>query len=278
MQYQEITIQVAEEFNEILIAELTQCNYDSFLEDENNILKAYILENDFIENDLKELQTKYSEIFTFSYVHSPLAEQNWNAQWEADYPPVFIDDKCVIKAHFHQIEQKYPYEIWITPKMSFGTGHHDTTSLMIKTQWSINHKDKNVLDAGTGTGVLAIMAEKLGAKRIDAYDIDEWSVTNTIENIALNDCKNISIQQGIITNVNLLQEYDIILANIQRNVLLEEIKHYAKKLIKDGFLLVSGFYEKDVNVLVEDAQKNQLKYEQHFVQNDWSVILFKKSV
>lgn len=278
MQYQELTIDIENEFQEILIAELTQLGYDSFLE-EDNLLKAYILKDDFLTqdvNDLLELRTKYEGIFQFSYTYAPLVEQNWNAQWEADYPPVIIDDKCIIKAHFHQIEQKYPFEIWITPKMSFGTGHHDTTSLMIKTQWDINHQDKNVLDAGTGTGVLAIMAEKLGAKYVDAYDIDEWSVLNAKENIALNNCENVAIQQGIITNVKLLNKYDIILANIQRNVLLEELKYYATHLITKGVLLVSGFYEKDIVVLQTEAQQQHLLYKNHFVQNDWVVMRFEK--
>ncbi len=278
MTYQEVTINIENDFQEILIAELTQLGYDSFLEEEN-LLKAYILKDNFLTKDvtdLLELRTKYEGIFQFSYTHAPLADQNWNAQWEADYAPVIIGNKCIIKAHFHQIEQKYPYEIWITPKMSFGTGHHDTTSLMIQTQWDINHQQKNVLDAGTGTGVLAIMAEKLGAKKVDAYDIDEWSVTNTQENILLNDCKNISIQQGIITNVQLLDKYDIILANIQRNVLLEELQHYAKHLIQNGFLLISGFYEKDVETLVEEAKKHELNYQKHIIQNDWAVVVFEK--
>jgi ribosomal protein L11 methyltransferase len=161
--------------------------------------------------------------------------------------------------------------------MSFGTGHHDTTVLMAKYLLSLPHPlPKRIIDAGTGTGILAILAEKLGAKEIIAFDIDEWSVMNAQENITLNHCQNIKISQNTIQNVEANGKFDVLIANIQRNVLFDEMETYSEKLNTEGILLLSGFYEKDKEYLIERAKQFQLIYQSHQIQNDWCGLCFKK--
>jgi ribosomal protein L11 methyltransferase len=190
--------------------------------------------------------------------------------------PIIVDEKCLIRAEFHKVKKKYPYEIIITPKMSFGTGHHQTTYLMIKNQMRMDHRDKRVMDAGCGTAILSIMASKLGAREVEAFDIDDWSVINGRENIDVNGCKNIQLHQGKINKVNLTGTFGIILANINKNVLLGELELYSRFLNKGGHLLLSGFYTRDIPDLKAEAARHGLEEKQWDERETWAALLLEK--
>ena len=182
----------------------------------------------------------------------------------------------MVRASFHQLTEQYLYEIVINPKLSFGTGHHETTALMLEMQLEVHHVGKRVLDAGCGTAILAIMACKRGASHVDAYDIDTWAVENAQENVQLNGCPLISIQQGTIEEVQLEGPYDIILANINRNVLLREIPLYAEQLATGGKLLLSGFYEQDTAELDKVAVESNLSQTARHIKQHWAALGFQK--
>ncbi|HMR01641.1 MAG TPA: 50S ribosomal protein L11 methyltransferase, partial [Candidatus Gracilibacteria bacterium] len=261
-------------FSEILIAEISQAGFDSFLENENGF-EAYAEVDRFDQNRVDEIKNKYSQVEPLSFSWDRIEKKNWNEEWEKSYEPIIVDDKCVIRAEFHQIEKDYPYSITITPKMSFGTGHHQTTYLMIKAQMAIDHKDKMVMDAGCGTAILSVMASKLGAKSVEAFDIDEWSVINGKENTEVNQCHNINIRQGMISELTFEDNYDIILANINKNILLQELPQYVAYLNPDGFILLSGFYEKDIPDLMARAHQYQLKHISSDVRENWASLLLQ---
>ena len=204
-----------------------------------------------------------------------IEKQNWNEEWEKNYQPIIVDDRCMIRAHFHHPDKKYPYEIIITPKMSFGTGHHQTTYLMVKNQMEIDHKNKRVMDAGCGTAILSIMASKLGAREVEAFDIDDWSVVNGQENMEVNHCTNINLRQGKITAFDFGAPFDIILANINKNVLLEEMNLYVKQMKPGSLLLLSGFYEKDIPDLLAEAEKYSLKEIRRDNRETWAALLLQ---
>ena len=188
-----------------------------------------------------------------------------------------VENKCLIRASFHQVEKRYPYEIIITPKMSFGTGHHQTTWLMVKNMLEMDHAGKRVMDAGCGTAILSILASKLGAKEVEAFDIDEWSVENGNENTAINQCSNVNIQQGKITEVDLTGSFDIILANINKNVLLDELKIYASYLTGGGILLLSGFLSLDIADLLKEASRHSLAEVKRDQRDTWASLQLKRS-
>lgn len=273
MDFYELQITCLTEHSEILIAEFSMVNFDSFVENETGFL-AYIGEADFDETTIDEIHKKYLSLFPFQYTTKKAKKKNWNAEWEKDYEPIFVEDKCVVKASFHNIKKKFPYEIIINPKMSFGTGHHETTYLMLKNQMALDHKNKSVADIGCGTGILAIMASKLGASSVFACDIDEWCIENSIENFELNKCQNIDVKHGTVKVINGV--YDIVLANINRNVLLGDISQYANLLKNDGNLLISGFYTEDVDLLTTTAANFGLKIVSTSTRNNWTCLLFKK--
>lgn len=275
LEYSEIKITVAEEYKEILVAELSQLGFDSFVEEEAHLL-AYISSENYQKEAIEALQAQYQSLFDFQFIHQTIAPQNWNAVWEADYQPVIVAEQCLVRSTFHQIEKTYPYEITINPKMSFGTGHHETTSLMLEYLLEIDLKGKQVIDAGCGTGILAIMAEKRGAKQVKAFDIEEWAVLNGIENIALNHCKGIEISQTTIEEVDSSKTYQVILANINKNTLLKEISKYASFLDKNGQLLLSGFYTQDLHDLQTEAASNGLKFVDYKTKNNWVAAQFYK--
>lgn len=273
MKYYEVNLKVNTEFTEIMLAELADIGYDSFLETEEGLL-AYIEEEHFDPEVLDELISEYKDQTKLSYSTTPIVQQNWNKEWENNFSPIDINGKVYVRATFHDpAPESYLHEIIIVPKMSFGTGHHETTEQMIALQMEIDHQSKSVLDVGTGTGILAIMANKLGATRIHSFDIDEWSVENGMENFQLNDIDNITIEQATIDEQG-EETYDIVLANINRNVLLAEIPKYAR--LANEYLIVSGFYTKDVADIEAVAKPSGLKKVKLISKNDWTAVVFKK--
>jgi len=262
-----LTINNTSDFTEILMAELSELDYEAFEELEEGLL-AYVPSELYNEEAIDELQERYAE-FPFTYEVEVVEQQNWNALWESNYEPVVVADSCLIKSSFHQIDKQYPYEILINPKMSFGTGHHETTTLMIEHILELDVVGKEVLDAGCGTGILAILAYKRGAGKVQGFDIEEWAVTNAQENIALNDCPSIEIWQGTIESTLPTAQYDLLIINIQRNVLLAEMSLYAQHLRKGGTILLSGFYEQDVEDLCACAAEFGLTYLGKKTKNNW---------
>lgn len=263
------------EFSEILMAEVAEAGFDTFIETEKGF-EAYVEGNKFDQLTLNLIQEKYRHVNPLLFFQDRIKKKNWNEEWEKNVEPIIVDDRCLIRAAFHKIEKKYPYEIIITPKMSFGTGHHQTTHLMISRQMKMNHQNKRVMDAGCGTAILSIMASKLGATEVQAFDIDEWSVENGEENAVNNDCKNIHIQLGKISEVKLDGKFDIILANINKNILIAEMGIYASYLVQGGQLLLSGFYTHDMEDLKKEASKYHLVEVTHDERETWACLLLQK--
>lgn len=278
MDYIELVCKISadntQEIIDILIAELNDIGYESYDETDEG-LNAYILEKFFDLNKVKQLQVNQIPHTKIDYSYEIIKTQNWNEVWEKNFEPIIVEDQCLIRAPFHKDTPDTTYEIVIEPKMSFGTGHHETTYLMLKTMLKLDFQDKIVLDMGCGTGVLAILASLKGAKEITAIDIDEWAYHNTLENITKNRCSNIKVMQG---DASLLQKqkFDIIVANINRNILLDDIRHYSKVLKKGGTLLLSGLYDKDLSMIKTEALENNIEYMSHFEKHNWVAAQFYK--
>lgn len=270
MKYLLVTLPANPSIQEILVAELEQLNYDSFWE-QDEALEAYIRQDEYSEEALRAVTNRYGVAFRVETVE----EKNWNVEWEKNFEPIVVADQCLVRADFHSVKKDYPHEIIINPKMAFGTGHHATTYLMLQQQLQLDHQDKTVLDAGCGTGILAILAEQKGASHVLAYDNNEWAVNNIRENISINHCQQIGVLQGTIADVKPF-EYDIILANINRNVLLEEIPAYVKYLAAGGSLLLSGFYTFDTARIKAVADRCPLKLLNTLERNDWQMLYYQK--
>lgn len=275
MYYTRLQVVCDPEFSEILMAEIAEVGFDTFMETEKGF-EAYVEEKKFDAEQLDEVKEKYKAVNPLLFFWDTIQKKNWNEEWEKNLEPIIVDDRCLIRAEFHKIVRKYPYEIIITPKMSFGTGHHQTTHLMIKSQLGIDHANKRVMDAGCGTAILSIMASKLKAKEIEAFDIDEWSVINGKENIENNHCPNIQIYQGKIDEMKFKGKFDIVLANINKNVLLAEMSTYSYYLETGGQLLLSGFYNKDINDLLQEAHKLKLVEVNRDERESWAALLLRK--
>jgi ribosomal protein L11 methyltransferase len=276
MFYTRLTVFCSPEFSDILIAETSEIGFDTFLETDEGF-EAYAEEENFDRISLEVIRVKYSEVTPITFAFDRIEKKNWNEEWEKNYEPIDVEGKCLIRADFHKPEKKYEYEIIITPKMSFGTGHHQTTYLMIKNQMTVDHENKRVMDAGCGTAILSVMASKLGAKEVDAFDIDEWSVINGEENKEMNGTHNIRLQQGKIGEVSLARKFDIILANINKNVLLEEIKTYQTFLQPGGILMLSGFYTHDIPDLLNETSKYGLSEVQHDERETWACLVLNRA-
>jgi ribosomal protein L11 methyltransferase len=210
-----------------------------------------------------------------TYETSRIEKQNWNQVWESNYDPIRIEDLVLIRASFHPSETGFQMEVVINPKMSFGTGHHETTSLMTAALFDFDLTGKSVLDAGTGTGLLAFVAKKRGAGFVRGFDIDEWSVENSMENAGLNDCEEIPFGLGTIMDEDDTQ-YDVLLANINRNILLAEMAEYAVRIKPGGLLFLSGFYTEDIPLLLESAEKQQLNFIAQASKNNWACLQLRK--
>lgn len=258
---------------EILIAELGNLNFESFVETEEG-LTAYIQKEDWHTNLLDEVFILQSKEFNIIAEYSEMAQTNWNAEWEKNFNPIIVDDLVSIRAPFHN-NPNVKYDIVIEPKMSFGTGHHETTYMMVQHLLQLKLENKKVLDMGCGTGILAIFAEMKGAKPIDAIDIDNWCYLNSIENAERNNCNSISVYEGdasLLKNKN----YDVIIANINRNILLNDIKIYANCLSSGGILLLSGFYKEDFTIINKEAENQKLKLDGELIKNNWMSLKFVK--
>ena len=266
------TVTPLEPGSDILIALLSDLGFESFTQNDYGI-EAYIQETFDNENSINELDF---EDFSFSYIRTEIPKTNWNEEWEKNFSPVYVDDLICIRAHFHPASKKSKHDIIITPKMSFGTGHHDTTWLVSKTMFSVPFKNTHVLDMGCGTGILAILAKQLEATSVVGIDIDEWSIQNSIENAAINNASDIEFKKGDASLLPKLETFDVILANINKNILKQDLAHYYTCLKKDGYILLSGFFTADIEELKILAQEIGYFFLENYSKNEWAVIKLKK--
>lgn len=266
------TLDPREPFAEILTAQLADIGFDTFVDTEDGI-KAYILEGNFKETMLSEISILETAGLKHTCKTERIAKKNWNEEWEKNFDRVEVGDQLLIRAPFHAPSNKFTYEIVIEPKMSFGTGHHDTTFLMAQQLMKLDVKGKSVLDMGCGTGILAILASKLGAATVKAIDIEEWAFLNTKENAERNKTINISVEKG---DVNLLagNSFQLILANINKNVLIKDIGLYTSSLTKGGELLISGFFESDCQELESKFKAQGLLLKEKVVRTNWALMHF----
>lgn len=277
MDYYEFIFKVAseEEFHkDLLINSLSEAGFDTFEETDEGF-NAYIVSADFDENKLNEALMGYDDMFSFSYEKNLIPQKNWNEVWESNFEPLVIKDQCYVRATFHTPRKEFPYEIVIDPKMAFGTGHHQTTTMMMEFILEEDFVGKDILDMGCGTGILAILAEKCGAKDLLAIDYDQVCYDSTIENILLNKSKNIQALCGS-KEVIPDKKFDIILANINRNILIDQIGRYSKVLANEGLLFMSGFYQEDIPLITAEAAKYNLNYSLHKLMDKWVAVKFVK--
>ena len=268
----DFTVSPLQPGTDILIAELGYVGFESFVENETGVT-AYIQKDDwnaFLLDDIHILKSKDFEI-TFEF--NEIEQTNWNEEWEKNFKPIIVDNRVTVRAPFHD-KPTTKYDLVIEPKMSFGTGHHETTHMMIQHILKNDFEGKSVLDMGCGTGVLAILAEKVGSTKLDAIDIDNWCYINCLENVERNNCQKISVYEG---DVKLLDDkkYDIIIANINRNILLADISAYAKSLNRNGYLFLSGFYQEDIPTIEKECTKNSLSLNDQLNRNNWVSLMFK---
>jgi ribosomal protein L11 methyltransferase len=268
MDYTKITFtDLQPEQKEILIAQLADAGYEGF-EEKDNSLDAFINNKSFDALILNEISFKYQT----PYTTEKIAETNWNQIWESNFEPVIVDDYVAVRADFHKPIINTKFEIVITPKMSFGTGHHATTYMMIELMKEIDLAGKSVLDFGTGTGILAILAEKSGAKNIDAIDNDDWSIANAAENFAKNHCTKIILSKA--SDASSKMKFDIVLANINKNVILENIVLLTRQLNKGGQILLSGLLQNDKDDILSIATELHLKLKKELIRNNWIALHF----
>jgi ribosomal protein L11 methyltransferase len=277
MNYIELSVSVdpKEQGSDVLIAELSEIGFDSFIETDQGF-QAYLPAVQFSESETKNLLLNYSGLFKISYKITPIEQQNWNKEWESNFHPIEVDGKCCIRAPFHQQDKRFVYDILIEPKMSFGTGHHQTTQLMIRKLMKLDISSKSLLDMGSGTGVLAILASLMKSDPVTAIDIDDWSYENCIENLKKNNINNAFVYKG---NAEILagKIFHTILANINKNVLLADMTTYVQSLEKNGNLVISGFFETDMPELIQKAQFLGLSLEERAVDNQWALLHFIKN-
>ncbi len=276
MNYKSVNITLSEpsnETNEILIALLGEYAFDTFEENDTGI-KAFIPENEFkasVERKVNSLSKKFN--FTFEVEH--IAYKNWNEEWEKNYDPIEVENFVGVRADFHPAFTNVEHELVINPKMAFGTGHHSTTYMVMKLMREIDFKNKKVFDFGCGTGILAILAERLGAKEIFAIDIEPASHENTIVNCERNHTPLVKVACGTLADVP-LERYDIILANINRNIILQSLPDLEKRIATNGLLVISGILNVDEEIITNEAKKfdfRRIKTEQ---RNNWSAIVFER--
>jgi ribosomal protein L11 methyltransferase len=257
---------------EMLIAQLGYVGFESFVEQDCGVT-AYIQKQEWNSKILDDVFMLHSNEFNITFEHNEIAQTNWNEEWEKNFNPIQVDDLVSIRAPFHT-NPSLQFDIVIEPKMSFGTGHHETTHMMVQHLLALDLDTKKVLDMGCGTGILAIFAEMKGAKPIDAIDIDSWCYENSLENIQRNNCNHITVYEG---DASLLKEkYDVIIANINRNILLSDMKTYTDCLNENGVLLLSGFYKEDIVIIEDEVNKHGLTFETMIQRNNWVALKYVK--
>jgi len=275
MDYKELTIRLVprDPYADILMAFLGEFGFESFIETDNGFLAYIPLSNYIPFIEWPDLIREQSVEIHIS--EETIPERNWNSEWESNFQPVVIENQCIVRASFHQIDKRYPFEIIIDPKMSFGTAHHETTYMMIALMLKHDLTGASVLDIGCGTGVLAILAEKLGAKSVTAVDNDPWSYENAKENIENNHCR---YTEAILGNVERAAggNYDVILANINRNILLDDMFRYSEILRPGGLLFMSGFYKEDRKIISSKAETMGIFTFGQMGKNRWSAVVLKK--
>jgi len=276
MNYHEYNFTVigTEDFHkDLLIDSLSKIGFDTF-EDTEKGFKAYTPESETITGQVKIIAEQFSSTFAFTFDVVSIPHQNWNEIWESNFEPLRINERCYIRATFHKPQPDYEFEIIVDPKMAFGTGHHQTTALMMEQMMETDFNGKEVLDMGCGTGILAILASRMGAEGIIAIDYDQICFESTIENSSLNKVHNILPLCGSKEAIP-EKKFDIILANINRNILLDQIDHYCEVLSPNGLIFVSGFYEHpDLKMINKKSVKSGLKYISHKKKNNWVAAKF----
>ena len=263
---------ISKEENEILIAQLFDLGFDSF-EDANNYLKCYILSEKIDGNLFQNIKNNLL-IKNLNFEYKNLENKNWNSFWESNFKPVFFESG-VIRTSYHIIKKNVKYDIIINPKMSFGTGHHETTRLMIKAMFTIGFKPKNILDFGCGTAILSILSEKIWNSNVLALDNDEWALNNSIENINLNNCKNIKVVSSDLKEIKPHKKFDLILANINTNVLLDYLKSMKDFSINEGYLILSGFYSLDLSKINKAGHLYGFKLINKIEDKDWQCVIYQ---
>ena len=258
---------------EMLIAQLGYIGFESFVENENGVV-AYIQKKELNSDKVEDLYLLNSNEFDITFNHSEIEQTNWNKEWEKNFNPIQVNGQVSIRAPFHE-NPSLNFDIVIEPKMSFGTGHHETTHMMVQHLLALDLKNKKVLDMGCGTGILAIFAEMKGAQPTDAIDIDSWCYENSLENVQRNGCKHINVLEG---DSSLLKgkEYDVVIANINRNILLSDMKIYTDCLSENGVLLLSGFYKEDISIIESEVIKYGLVLDKMIQKNNWVALKYMK--
>lgn len=276
MQYLQLNVRCDAGFSDVLIAGLAELGFDVF--EENKTGFAAFAEEEKPDFDAcKELLEKYAGITPISYGIQKVARENWNREWESHYPPVVVENQILIHTDFHKVEEKYPFEIRINPKMSFGTGHHATTSQMLSFILKYPPEGQRVIDAGCGTGILGIMAAKCGAEQVTGFDNDPWCIENSEENFSLNQSTNAqAILASGIREIN-AEPCGTILANINKNIILKELSGYASALIPGGWLFLSGFYAEDVEDIHQIANGLKLIRIDQSESDNWACLVYRKS-
>ncbi|MDL2212954.1 50S ribosomal protein L11 methyltransferase [Bacteroides sp. OttesenSCG-928-D19] len=277
LEFQFHTTPCTETVNDVLSAVLAEAGFDSFTDNDLGI-NAYILKELFDEKILEDTLRYFPlENTQITYTWKEAEDKDWNEEWEKNYfQPIVIDDRCVVHSTFHQNIPQVEYDILINPQMAFGTGHHETTSLIISELLNMNLENKSVLDMGCGTSILAILARMRGAKPITAIDIDDWCVQNSKENIELNHLTDIKVELGDAGLIGQRGPFDIIIANINRNILLNDMHHYVENLNPGGELYMSGFYVEDIPLIKEKAESLGLTFGHHKEKNNWAAVKFEK--
>lgn len=261
---------------DVLAALLCEIDYESFVPDESGLV-AYVKKELFDELKIKTILTEFPFDNDISYKYEIVEGQDWNSEWEKNYfKPIIVKDQCVIHSSFHKDIPSLPYDIVIDPKMAFGTGHHATTSLIIEQLLEMDLVDKSVVDMGTGTGILAILASMRGASQITAIEIDPMAHANAIDNLKINNAESINLILGDASSLNKVKNIDVFIANINRNIITQDISAYASTLHSGSVMLLSGFYESDIPVIMEYARPLGLTYHSHTLKNDWSCLYLVK--
>ncbi|MEP5610658.1 MAG: 50S ribosomal protein L11 methyltransferase [Cyclobacteriaceae bacterium] len=271
MNFVTISVKCSTDLSDAIVAELFEIGFDSFQEFDDGF-EGSCGEAAFKEVEAEEVLKRYPAA-TFS-----IKEQeriNWNEEWEKNYDPIIIDNRCHVRATFHKANPVFDYDILVNPKMSFGTGHHATTYQMLSYQMNLDHQGKKVLDVGCGTGILAIMAAKRGASQVMATDIDDWCIENSAENFTLNEINDIQLIKGEIGSIEKV-DFDIIIANINKNVLMDQIREYSSRLIENGVLLLSGFYKDDISDLLEESKMHGLVKQSETEKDRWAMLALTK--